>query len=108
MELKEFVTLALVQIVNGVREANQELLGESKAASDAKNPFLLAYSGGEDPDTPHVEFDLAVTTETDSKAAGGASATLHVVAFGLGGSKSTINQSVSRVRFSVTVNEHLG
>ncbi len=107
MELKEFVTQTLVQIVQGIKQANQELAGQEKPGAENK-AFLLAYSGGEHPGGPHIEFDVAVTTETGSKAGADASAKLYVVGFQAGGSKLTIKENVSRVRFAVLVKEHQG
>ena len=78
MELKEFVTQALVQLVKGVQEANSELAGENTPSAD-KKAFLLAYSGGENPMGPHVEFDVAITIKTEGKATAGAAAKLYVV-----------------------------
>ncbi len=107
MELKEFVTQTLVQIVKGIQQANSELAGEENPVAD-KKAFLLTYSGGDKPQGPHVEFDVAVSIKTDSKAAAGASGKLYVVELEAGGSKSTIKENASRVRFAVLVKEHQG
>jgi hypothetical protein len=105
MELGQFVEEALVQIVKGIREANDKLEpGKEKAAQ----PFFLHHSLGDHPQAPHIEFDVAVTTQ--SKGGGGAkvNAKLHVVSVGLDGSYTGAKESVSRVKFSVVVKLHQG
>lgn len=93
MELKDFVTQPLVQIVNGIKQANKELAGIENPTADNK-AFLLFSSVGEKPKAPHVEFDVAVSTKADNKATGGASAKLYVVSLEAGGSTSTIKENV--------------
>lgn len=95
MELRDFVSETLVQIVKGIESANASL------APDKEQPFKLGYSGGDRPQAPHIEFDVAVTTQV-SKAAQG-KAKLVIVEFGLFGSISKSKESVSRVKFSVLV-----
>ncbi len=107
MELKDFVTQSLVQIVNGIKQANTELAGVENPTADTK-AFLLFSSVGDNPKAPHVEFDVAVSTKADSKAAAGAAAKLYVVSLEAGGSTSTIKENVSRVKFAVLVKEHQG
>ena len=107
MELNDFVSQTLVQIVKGVEQANEEL-AKGKPPSPGGKPFLLYSSVGQAPHSPHVEFDIAVTTKTDNKAKGGALAKLYVVGFEASGTKSTFNENVSHVRFSVMVKEHQG
>lgn len=107
MELKDFVTQSLVQIVNGIKQANKELAGEENPTAD-KKAFLLPYSGGDKPQGPSIEFDVAVSTKADNKATAGASGKLYVVSIEAGGSTSTIKENVSRVKFAVLVKEHQG
>ena len=59
MELRDFASEALVQIVKGIESANESLLpGKVKA----DQPFVLYHSLGDNPEVPHVELDVAVTT----------------------------------------------
>lgn len=107
MELKEFVTQSLVQIVGGIQQANRDIAGTENPTADQR-AFLLVYSGGDNPKGPHVEFDVAVSIKTDNKATAGASGKLFVVGLKAGGSTSTVNENVSRVKFAVLVKEHQG
>jgi hypothetical protein len=107
MDLEEFVTQSLVQLVQGVKQANVKLAGKEKTTADEK-AFLLTYSGGDHPMGPHVEFDVAVSIKTDRKATAGASGKLYVVGIEASGSNSTTKENVSRVRFAVLVKEHQG
>lgn len=109
MELREFVKQSLVEIVQGVEEANIELSGNNElTANNSNRAFLLAYSGGDNPKGPHVEFDVAVSTKTDLTAGAGASVKLYVVDLDAGGSSSTVKEHISHVRFAVLVKEHQG
>ena len=107
MELKDFVRQSLVEIVQGIKEANIELAGNEQPTAENK-AFLLNYSGGDNPKGPHVEFDVAVSTKTDRNAKAGASAKLYVVELNAGGSSSTIREYVSHVKFAVLVKERQG
>lgn len=105
MELGQFVEQALVQIVRGIEGANASLAPNTEKANQ---PFVLRYSGGDRPQSPHVEFDVALTTQSkvEGEAKGGAKL---VVASGeLAGSASLSKETVSHVRFSVMVKHHQG
>jgi hypothetical protein len=105
MELNDFVSETLVQIVKGIESANESLLpGKAKA----EQPFLLHHSMGDHPQAPHVEFDVAVTTQAEASGTAQGRAKLLVVAAGLDGSVSISKENVSRVKFSVVVKHHQG
>jgi hypothetical protein len=109
LELGEFVTEALVQLVKGIENANVALApGKEKA----EQPFVLYYSGGDPQRAPHIEFDVAVTTLSSFKGeveVKGKSK-LYVVdsELDVSGSLSKDKESVSRVKFSVGVKHHQG
>ena len=63
MELRDFVSETLVQIVKGIQSANDSLFPNK---AKAEQPFLLHSSMGDHPQAPHVEFDVAVTTQTEA------------------------------------------
>lgn len=102
MELREFVKMSLVEIVQGIKEANKELSTDGVVTAD-NNVFMLKYSGGNKPEGSPVEFDVAISTTSDQKAGAGASAKLYVVDINVNGSQSTVKEHVSRVKFSVFV-----
>ncbi|KRA57395.1 hypothetical protein ASD89_06900 [Caulobacter sp. Root656] len=100
MELREFVTNTLVQILEGVGDA-QEQLGKT-GKRGIVNP---TWGGGEKlyEHVQNVSFDVAVTVA--SKAEGGANAGIKVLAIDIGakGSIETQNSNVSRVAFSIPI-----
>ena len=95
MELKDFIKRALLDVVNGVEEANTE-----------KDRFRLTshvHANGEN--GQKVEFDISVmineSSESDLK--GG----IKVALVNLGGSKkeSESNQNVHKIKFEVFIKE---
>lgn len=103
MDLKEFTKETLVQIVQGVEEANSELVEKhalvtSHAVKNGNNIFM-----DEDyVNAIEVEFDVAVTvTETGGTKGGGGIKVAQVLHGGVETSKSSENQSISRVRFAL-------
>lgn len=104
MDLKEFTKETLVQIVQGVDEAKNEL---STKHARITSHAVKNMSGGvlideHNTNAVEVEFDVAVTTtETDGTKGGGG---IKVVQFFYGGieaSKSSENQSISRVKYTI-------
>jgi hypothetical protein len=98
MELKEFVTTAITQLVDAINASNTAV--NEKGAS--VNP---CYStDGEPLNEPiMMEFDLAMTVKEDATVQGGGS--LKVMGIGLDGkaSRSANEDTVSHVKFSVPV-----
>jgi len=101
MELKEFVRESLLQIIGAVREA------QAQCADAEINPIVLDSHGGRRQsargnDVQDVQFDVAVTaTDAGEKKAGIGI----VAAIGIGASlqSATTNESVSRIKFAVTI-----
>lgn len=116
MELKEFVSQALVQICQGIKEA-QEMTSDlgaivSPPVLDAKDGIANIHYDHKDNLTAFlIDFDVAVTTaECASSEKGGLlKASLEVVAAKLGGelgksvSSEVQNSTVSHIRFSIPV-----
>lgn len=98
MELKDFIKRALLDVVNGVDEANQE-----------KNCFRLASQVHANGDNGQkVEFDISVivneSSENDLK--GG----LKIASFNFGGGtkQSESNQNLHKIKFEVFIKEKTG
>ena len=92
MELKDFISKAVSEIVTGIDDA-----------SSATKKKVSLYSIGKD-NQRHIEFDVAVTVE--KKDGKGGKAGVRVLEFvEVGGKKfsETANTTVSRVRFGVRV-----
>lgn len=110
MDLKNFVAETLVQIVEGVADAQKRI--EALGVGAAVNAQYV-HPGSRRIATPRpVEFDVAVTVtdETASKAGVGASAGfLSVVSARVDGKSETSdtvrNEAVSRIQFSVNISQ---
>lgn len=106
MDLKEFTKETLLQIVQGVNEANA-ILAENDAC--VTRNIIKSSAGGSYVDrrgrythTVNIEFDVAVTaTEVNDTKGGGGIKVVQLFQAGLETSKSIENQSVSRVKYSI-------
>ena len=104
MDLKEFTRETLVQIVQGVKEAN-EILEQQNAVVPSRtiktndNVFVDEYGEGS---AIEVVFDVAVTAiETDGTKGGGGIRVAQLLFGGIEASNHTENQSISRVKFTI-------
>ena len=108
MELQEFITQSITQIVNGVKKA------QDQNETDARvNPSDLRLGDGvthkELYDFEHhmlltrVEFDVAVTTEDSKGTKGGIGVFVGSVGLGTQGQSEARNSFVSRLKFSVPI-----
>ena len=106
MQLQEFVTESLTQIIQGVRNAH----AAAKTAGAQVNPIGLAVAkpGSEIYSQAGqlaqlIHFDVAVTaTETD-KAQGGIGVFVGALAVGTKGEVESQSSAISRIQFSVPV-----
>jgi hypothetical protein len=116
MELKEFVSRTLTQLIAGVKDAQ----AEAKTMDAHVNPHLMKNEvTGKEPRIIIpigniaqpiflVDFDVAITASEGSSAKGGLG--IFVSSVGIGGqgeSKSTSSQE-SRIRFVVPISLPLG
>ena len=104
MELKDFIRQSLIEITEGVHEANTAY---KDARQTDHNAFLLA-PGRKDDEGRGIHFDVAVTTKTMRGSKG--KATIGIKVFGVGADveASKAKESVSRIRFTVMVRHYLG
>ena len=100
VELKDFIRQTLVDISEGVREANSAY---KQARKSQENAFILTPGRGKEEGTG-IHFDVAVTTH----AAKGGQASIKVLSLGVGGELQHRSESVSRIQFTVTVHHYLG
>lgn len=106
MDLKEFTKETLVQIVQGVNEANIEL---RKHNAYVTYRILKSEAGNSHVDRSHsitnavnVDFDVAVTTtETDATRGGGGIQVVQFLRGGIESSNIIENQSNSRIKYSI-------
>jgi hypothetical protein len=94
MELKDFIKHTLLDIVNGVEEANQE-----------KNRFRLTSQkhAGTGENGQKVEFDVSVIVNESSES--GLKGGIKVALANLGGNRkeSESNQNVQKIKFEIFV-----
>jgi len=115
MDLKDFVKETLIQISQGIEEANKELEG-----SDAMvNPLHITghsenaqtYGRTRPPSTSKpgtrtvqpVNFDVAVVAEAGEKGEAGAKLSIASIGIGAKGSIESTNRSESRISFVIPV-----
>lgn len=97
MELKEFVKQSLIEICEGIKEA-QQYIAENKVAAYVNHPNYASTRPGS------VEFDIAVTVvSSDKNDASGKLTIVGVFKAGGGIESSTENSSVSRLKFDIPV-----
>jgi len=109
MTVKEFVEDTLVQIVEGVKAA-QERIGSSNAFINLKGmTFQTNQLEGRrwNPQTLELEervrFDLAITNESGTGTKGGVGVFLGSVALGSQGQSANKDVILNRVQFSIPI-----
>ena len=108
MNLDTFINEALTQILAGVSGANDRVTS-GRPIDIAPKPFLLKHGGGGKELGTGIEFDLAVTSKSEKSGKGSAKAKfLAVVDAEVGAGVATTNEQVSRIKFTVFVNNWQG
>ena len=108
VELKQFVSETLKQIIDGVLEA-QDYASEHKASVNPRGHRVFEGTGiqdrGMDTTLPlhPVEFDVAVTSEDKDSAQGGVGVFVGPLGVGTRGTVETSSQGMSRIRFTVPI-----
>jgi len=104
MDIKEFVGSTLVQIIEGINDA-KEKLKDSGAVISSKNVEGMRGGTLRNKITGDVvnliDFDVAVSVNEKDAANGGAGINIAGVQFGGQLQNETVNQSVSRIKFSI-------
>lgn len=104
MEIKDFIEVSLVQIVEGVNQAKAKLLstGATISSKDVR-PLRdgTTYNHATGNLVNIVEFDVAVTV--NEKDTTGGKAGVNVVGLNIGGGMQVenTNQKVSRIKFTI-------
>lgn len=105
VQLDEFIENALVQIANGVFQANRRLTKTDEPKGTV--PFLL-HRGNDGGQTTGIAFDVAVTTRLSAEVDVDGKASIFVVDAALDTNASYHREQVSRLRFIVGVDTKLG
>lgn len=109
INLQEFVTEALVQIVEGVKEAQNKTVESGAKINPIDSTFYggaLKYIEGGYGDEEYgqmIEFDVAVTAADKSDLKGGIGVIGGAVSLGYKAERGVETGSVSRIKFSVPV-----
>ena len=103
MELKDFVSQTLVDIAEGVRDAQEKLSSNENPTRIAPRPDFGPMATAFDQVKQIVEFDVAVTSEERKQTKGGIGVMLAPVALGSQGQSTTQSSTVSRLKFTVPV-----
>ena len=109
MDIKDFIKESLLQIVDGITEANKAL--ESKGASipvtgvAGEGVWWTLIKEGNDRHTKHamrVDFDLAVTvSQSDNLKAGGGISIASLLNAGATSENCSQSESVSRIKYTI-------
>jgi len=97
MELKEFVSGTLVEIIEGVKEAQSKTMDRAKHGTYV-NPGCQGANS-----TRPIEFDVAVTAVEGQKTKGGVGIFVGPVGLGSHGQSEVQNTSLSRIKFTVPI-----
>jgi hypothetical protein len=111
MELKDFISQSLVQIVEAVEDAQKKIATSGATVnppmkrifpggSQTHPAFGWPASGGPNP-VMLIEFDVAVTAESGKHTKGGIGVVGGVFALGSQGASDATNSSISRIRLRV-------
>ncbi len=108
MELKDFVSETLKQVIEGVKMA-QEATKESGGKINPKGIYTTSTNSNPQLYTENnelvqiIEFDVAITTTEDDKTKGGVG--VFVGAFGVGvqGESNNQNSAINRIQFKVPI-----
>jgi hypothetical protein len=107
MELKEFISNTLIQIVDGVKEAKEKcevgnninpkisrIGGDISKRSTRTDDFKVVQ---------HVSFDVALTVEETEGSKEGVGVFIAAIGLGKENAESTQSSSVSRIKFEVPI-----
>ena len=112
MELKDFVSSTLVEIAEGIKEAQDKcaeiggIINPSNLGAQDEMYFIQHKAGGIRDERfyiSNVEFDIALSNFEDTETKGGIGVLLSAVGLGVSSRDSFNVSEVTRVRFSVPV-----
>lgn len=108
MQLREFVSETLKEIITGVKEAqgyaseNGAEINPEVLSGNNKIQYVLAPDGGAIP-VREIDFDVAVTSADTTEQQAGAGIFVAALGFGVKDKSDTLNSCVSRIKFSVGI-----
>ncbi|TGD70331.1 hypothetical protein E4634_21170 [Mangrovimicrobium sediminis] len=113
MNLKQFVSESLVEIIEGITDAQARIASEdAQVVPNVSNLFTKSQSGGtnlalgwdSNGNLIHIlEFDVAVTATEGTETKGGIGVVAGMFAVGSQGRSEEMSQSISRLKFRVPI-----
>lgn len=110
MELKEFISEALIQIVSGIEDAQGKIEGSNAEISpryDNRQQTMMdklkLIQSSKGNIIQNVDFDIAVSATEGTGTKAGVGVLAGVFNLEAGGSSNQENQTASRIKFSVPV-----
>jgi hypothetical protein len=104
MQLREFIKTVMTEIVEGVRDAQDQNGGAFIVpAGDGGHKYAdhPRFAASARMKSTIVDFDVAITAEDAAKIEGGAGIKVLSIQFGAKGENSTKDTTVSRIQFAV-------
>ncbi len=111
MKLQDFITETLVQISEGVKNANHKLEFNQLQI----NPFITERLNGlnDHPDfigfaegkriVQVVNFDISVTVESEKEKGGDIKVAQGIIDVGIFGKRKNLEQNISKIKFSIPI-----
>ena len=113
MKLQEFIKESILEIMNGVKEAQQSNStgakinpGDLRLGDGIKHAHLYDFGSGSL--LSSVEFDIAVTAEKSKETKGGIGVFVGAIGIGSQGQSDSKNVSLSRIKFTIPIRMPLG
>ena len=108
MNLQEFIAESLLQIINGVKEAQTGSADTGAHINPAglimpQEKISAPYHPNEDTYSSYIEFDVAITVTEGAERKGGIGVAAGIFAIGGQGKTETQSGTISRIKFSVPV-----
>lgn len=104
MQLREFIKTVMTEIVDGVRDAQDQNGGAFLVpAGDGGHKYAdhPRFAASARLKSTIVDFDVAITAEDADKVEGGAGIKVLAIQFGAIGESSSKDTTVSRIQFAV-------
>lgn len=105
MDLREFVSVALSQIVDGILDAQNYVKDKRAIINPAQNSEGLYIPRFKDRAyfIRDVEFDVAITITSEDKSRGGIGVVASFIGAGLEAETRQADSNVSKIKFSIPV-----
>jgi len=106
MELKQFVTEAITQVMEGVKNAQHEIKNNTGTIAPGVNPYgekQQWLAKGDKQFVHTIIFDVAVTVVEESQSKAGVGWIIGVLGIGASGQSSKGISNVSRIQFEVPI-----